>query len=211
MIRYAKALKVVGIFLLPFLLMSCNKSQQMDKSLINAYENAVTTNLDKGIFPVLGNRKAKVVMHVFFDPLCPACREFDRTVNGILKNPDYKDKLAVYNHLFLLGDDHFPNDTKIGLLTVEMVKRGLFDPYFEQIVNNNLFDYKEILKVAESLTKTSLSDANLAKNSKIIKKEQAVAQMKKLDHTPAIFINNKAIDKTLSEDELKALIDYLNK
>lgn len=159
------------------------------KEAINQYKNQLEVYLDKGIFPVLGTPGAKVKIHVFFDPLCFHCREVDKILNNLLKDPQYKDKIAVYRHLFVLrpGEDY-----QAGLLIVEMIQRHLYEPFSEQVLKKEIFDFPSMLKLANSLAKTTITKDSLKKNEATLRQEQDFAEKsKKLNFTPAVFINNK--------------------
>jgi protein-disulfide isomerase len=133
------------------------------------YQKQPLNQFSRSIFPPLGNARAKVVMNYFFDTLCPDYREFAKIVQNVLKDPHYKDKIVIYKHLLLLGEDHFENDQNVGLLDIEMVKRNLYDSYHDILLNQDIYDFTQMLQVASQLAKQDITKEVIQRNIKEIK------------------------------------------
>ncbi len=171
---------------------------------------------------VVGNKKAKIKIHVFTDLLCTACFSFYRIEKYIISK--YKNKVAVIYH-------HFPLDKKCN----KQLKRSIYKNsclaskaillaqeyniaqkyLFKHFENYQKYNYTySVYNIIQNLKELNLGiDINKIKadlkKEKIQKKLQAqisFANSIKINATPTIFIGNRRILGSVPKEILDEII-----
>ena len=149
---------------------------------------------------VLGDTAGKMLLTIFSDFYCPACRLFSSETDSIVKN-FIKDCAIVFKHFPLntdcnhsIGKDLHPGACDAARASLAAFQQGKFVPFHNEIFKNgpktNLIDIAKKcgldLQAFENFRKGPAAEALLQKNIQ-------EANVLGVDGTPAVFLNGRQV------------------
>jgi protein-disulfide isomerase len=158
--------------------------------------------------PSKGAAAAPVVLVLFSDFQCPYCRDFNLTIEDVLKK--YGDKVRLVFRQFPLTHIH-SNALRAAKASLCAAAQNHF---WE--MHDHLFRSQDSL--TEETIKSGAKDLNLdlnafsscldsAHTSALIKEDIRAGSMGGVDGTPALFINGRFLGGARSDEEITAIID----
>lgn len=164
---------------------------------------------------VFGNPEAKVTIIEFSDFQCPYCKLFYESLDKLMKEGDYKNKVKVaFKHLPL--SFHQKSNDAAMAASCAGEQNKFWDMYsllfskqeeWQNAQNNDRFKaYASQLKL-DSAKFNACLDGNKLQSD--IDADKNLAKDFNISGTPAIFINDEYISGAIQYDELKAKIDAL--
>jgi len=164
---------------------------------------------------VLGNPDAKVSIIEFSDFQCPYCKMFYESLNKLIQQDDYKNKVKLSFKNLPLSFHSRSNDAA---MTAECAgEQGKFWDMYNTLFskqadwqnttsNDKLKSYAVQLRLDTAKFNQCLDGAKLQSD---IDADKELAKEYNISGTPAIFINDEFVSGAIQYDELKAKVDAL--
>jgi protein-disulfide isomerase len=158
--------------------------------------------------PSRGPAKAPIVLVLFSDFQCPYCRDFNLTIDDILKK--YGDKARLVFRQFPLTRIH-PNAQRAAEASLCAAAQNRFwemhDLLFQNQERLKAEDIKDRAKELKLDTNAFNSCLDSARTSAMIHDDIRAASMAGADGTPTLFINGRYLGGARSYEDIAAIID----
>ncbi|HOJ49885.1 MAG TPA: vitamin K epoxide reductase family protein [Spirochaetota bacterium] len=213
---YAGVLSVLVSFIGFLLVKSIIKVNE--SSLIQEYNNSTIYSVNSIFSPYIGASDPKIVIVIYSDLFCPACKDLMNNIELLMKDEEIKNILRVYfKHYPIdkecnpqIGYNLHPGSCTASLIGFELMKRGLFWEYEKEIRELPIKDEENVIDVAKNFIKDKIEIKKIKEeNLKYLTTNILEAKALGINATPTWFINNRKIVGAFPAEEIKKLIKYI--